>query len=373
MDHSWIADRTAKFDSSGIRKVFDLAAKLTNPINLSIGQPDFDVPEPIKEAMIQAVRDGKNAYSLTQGIPPLRERLQHDVSERYGHRDRKLFISSGTSGGLVLSLMALVNPGDEVIIMDPCFVMYASLIHLAGGTPVHVNTYPDFRIPTERIAEAITERTKAIIINSPANPTGIQATREELKAIAELAQQHNVALISDEIYQEFCYDGPFTSPAEFNPDTIVIDGFSKSYAMTGWRLGFVHGPAPIIDAMIKIQQYTFVCAPQPVQWAGLAALDVDMQPYVDAYRRKRDLVVEGLAEHYELVKPNGAFYAFPQLPYGKGDAFIQQAIDHNLLIIPGHIFSRQDSHFRISYAASDEILEQGLDILRSLAKQTVGS
>lgn len=369
MDPSWIADRTAKFDSSGIRKVFDLAAKLDRPINLSIGQPDFDVPEPIKQAMIQAVQDGKNAYSLTQGIPPLRERLQEDIDQQYGHPDRRLFVCSGTSGGIVLSLMALVNPGDEVIIMDPCFVMYESLVYLAGGTPVRVDTYPDFRIPTDKVAAAINDNTKAIIVNSPANPTGIQATAAELKAIAELAHERGVALISDEIYQEFCYDEPFVSPAQFNPDTIVIDGFSKSYAMTGWRLGFVHGPGELIDAMIKIQQYTFVCAPQPVQWAGLAALDVDMQPYVDAYRHKRDIVMAGLSDHYELVKPTGAFYAFPKLPYGTGDAFIKQAIDENLLVIPGHIFSKQDSHFRISYAASDEILQKGIDILRKLATQ----
>lgn len=369
MTNPWIADRTAMFDSSGIRRVFDLAAKLENPINLSIGQPDFDVPDPIKNALVDAVQGGKNAYSPTQGIAPLRDALAQQVENEYGHPDRKLFISSGTSGGLVLALMSLVNPGDEVIVFDPCFVMYESLIHLAGGTPVRVNSYPSFKIDVDAVASVITSKTKAIIVNSPANPTGVQASREELEGISQLASQHNVALISDEIYREFCYDEPFASPATFNAQTIVVDGFSKSYAMTGWRLGFVHGPAEVIEAMIKIQQYTFVCAPQPVQWAGLSALDVDMQPYVDSYREKRDMIVDGLAGYYELERPTGAFYAFPKLPWGTGEEFVRAAIEQNLLIIPGNIFSREDTHFRISYAADNETLQKGIDILRSLAKR----
>ena len=276
MTNSWIADRTRLFDSSGIRKVFDLASKMESPIDLSIGQPDYDVPEPVRAACIQAIESGKNNYALTQGMPVLREKLQARIDQQYGHDDRRVFVSSGTSGGIVLTLLSLVNPGDEVIIFDPYFVMYEALTRLVGGTPVLIPTYPDFRIPLDRVAAAITDKTKMILLNSPANPTGAVATVEEIRGLAEMAQEHDIALVSDEIYSEFCYDAPFVSPAEFNERTIVIDGFSKNYAMTGWRLGFVHGPAEVIDTMVKVQQYTFVCAPQPAQWAGAVAMDVDV-------------------------------------------------------------------------------------------------
>ncbi len=178
-----------------------------------------------------------------------------------------------------------------------------------------------------------------------------------------------MALVSDEIYHEFCYDRPFVSPATYNPQTLVIDGFSKTYGMTGWRLGFAHGPAEVIQQMIKLQQYTFVCAPQPAQWAGLKALDVDMSAHIADYRRKRDLVVDGLAEDFELVRPGGAFYVFPKAPWGNGDQFVQRAIEHKLLIIPGSIFSEHNSHFRLSYAAADATLERGIDVLRDLARK----
>jgi aspartate aminotransferase/aminotransferase len=184
-----------------------------------------------------------------------------------------------------------------------------------------------------------------------------------------LADEHDIALISDEIYREFCYDEPFASPATFNDRTIVIDGFSKSHAMTGWRLGFVHGPAEIIETMTKIQQYSFVCAPQPAQWAGAVALDVDIRDHVDDYRRKRDLLVEGLADDYEFERPGGAFYLFPKAPRGTGTEFVMRALERSLLIIPGKIFSRHDTHFRLSYAADDAILERGVEVLQQLARE----
>lgn len=368
MTHSWIADRTKTFDSSGIRKVFDLAAQMKDPINLSIGQPDFDVPQPVKEACIEAIQNRRNGYALTQGMPVLRDKLQAGVDAEYGHADRKVFVSSGTSGGLVLAIWSLINPGDEVIIFEPYFVMYESLVKMAGGVPVLIDTYPDFKIDPERVAQAITPRTKMILLNSPANPTGAVASEAEVRGLAELAQQRNVALISDEIYRYFCYDAPFVSPAKFNDQTIVIDGFSKSHAMTGWRVGFVHGPNEIIQTMLKLQQYTFVCAPQPAQWAGAAALDVPMGTYVDAYRRKRDMLVAGLSDAYELTVPGGAFYAFPKAPQGTATEFVAKAIEHNLLVIPGGIFSRRDTHFRISYAADDAVIQRGIEVLNKLAK-----
>jgi aspartate/methionine/tyrosine aminotransferase len=366
---NWIADRTASFDSSGIRKVFDLAAKMKDPINLSIGQPDFDVPDEVQAACVEAIHSRKNAYSQTQGIAPLRQRLTDQIRSDFAHTDREVLVTSGTSGGLVLTMLALVNPGDEVIYFDPFFVMYPALVKLAGGVPVAIDTYPDFQIDVQRVADAITDRTKLILINSPANPSGVSATAQQLRDLAELAKERNVVLVSDEIYSRFQYDEPFVSPAQYNEQTIVIDGFSKSHAMTGWRVGYVHGPAELIAPMTKMQQFTFVCAPQPAQWGALRAMDVDLSDYVDDYRRKRDLIVDGLAEDYELAKPTGAFYAFPKAPQGLGSDFVARAIANNLLIIPGKIFSQYDTHFRISYAASDETLHRGIEVLRRLARE----
>ncbi|RMG37767.1 MAG: aminotransferase class I/II-fold pyridoxal phosphate-dependent enzyme [Planctomycetota bacterium] len=367
MNQSWIADRMRLIDASGIRKVFDLAATMKDPVNLSIGQPHFDTPVPIKYALFEAVVHGRNAYSQTQGIAPLLQRLRARVAAELPHPDRELFITSGTSGALMLALSVLVNPGDEVIMFDPYFVMYKHLTRLAGGVPVIVDTYPDFRIDVERVRAAITPRTKVILCNSPANPTGAVASEAEMRALAELAERHDIALISDEIYRAFCYDREFISPARFNERTIVIDGFSKSHSMTGWRLGYAHGPREIIREMIKLQQFTFVCAPHPVQWAGLAALDYDVQPHVRAYKAKRDFIVQNLDPRFTVAGGQGAFYLFVRTPWGTGTEFVSEAIRNNLLIIPGNVFSERDTHFRISYAAEDETLERGVDILNRLA------
>ncbi len=368
--HPWISKRSEAFDSSGIRRVFDLAAKLTNPINLSIGQPDFDVPDEVKEAAIEAIRSGKNAYSPTQGIAPLRDKLKAEVAASYPHHsDRDLFVSSGTSGGLVLTMLSMINPGDEVIYLDPYFVMYPALVKMCGGVPVPVDSYPDFRLDPDKIAAALTPRTKMILLNSPANPTGVTAGAEELEAVARLAADREIALVSDEIYSRFFYDGDFVSPASFNDQTIVIDGFSKSHAMTGWRVGYVHGPAEIIGVMLKLQQYSFVCAPQPAQWGALRAMEVSLAGHIDDYRRKRDMIYRGLADCYEVTQPNGAFYLFPKAPIASGEAFVEQAIAQGLLIIPGKIFSERDSHFRISFAAPDETLQRGIKLLKQMAKE----
>jgi aspartate aminotransferase/aminotransferase len=366
--HPWIAERTTTFDASGIRKVFDLAAKLKDPINLSIGQPDFDVPTEVQDAAVEAIRSGKNAYSPTQGIGPLREAIKQEVDSKYGHPDREVFVSSGTSGGLMLAMLSMVNPGDEVIYLDPFFVMYPALLKMCGGVAVPVDAYPDFQLDPDKIANAITPRTKMILVNSPANPTGVTATAEQLEAVAKLAAEKNIALLSDEIYSRCMYDEPFVSPAEFNPETIVIDGFSKSHAMTGWRVGFVHGPSEIISTMLKIQQYSFVCAPQPAQWGALRAMDVSLSGHLEDYRRKRDLICEGLAERFEFTTPGGAFYLFPKAPGGQGgEAFVHRAIERGLLVIPGKIFSARDTHFRVSFAAANETIEKGVRLLNELA------
>lgn len=369
MSDSWIADRMQKIDASGIRKVFDLAANMKNPVNLSIGQPHFDTPSSVKRALIDAVESGKNVYSVTQGIAPLREALQTKISAEYGHSDRQAFVTSGTSGGLMLALSVLVNPGDEVIVFDPYFVMYKHLVTLAGGVCRAINTYPDFRIDLDQVRQVITPRTKAIICNSPCNPTGHVATEAELQGLADIARERNICLISDEIYRVFCYDRPFASPAKWNDQTLVIDGFSKSHSMTGLRLGFAHGPAHVIQQMIKLQQFTFVCAPQPVQWAGVAAMQCDVSDRVADYAKKRQYLLSELGSHYDIRGAEGAFYLFIKAPWGTGTEFVAKAIENSLLIIPGNVFSQQDTHFRVSFAAEDKALERGVEILKRIAKK----
>ncbi len=370
MHDTWIAERMGSIEMSGIRKVFDLAAHLPDPVNLSIGQPHFEVPGPIKAAAQAAIDQGKNGYTVTQGIAELRAKIAAELRCRYPDQgEREVLITSGTSGGLVLALLATINPGDEVVIFDPYFVAYPHMVTLAGGRAVLVDTYPDFRLDAERVQAALTVRTKAIIVNSPANPTGAVHDAECLRDLAQLARGRNILLFSDEVYRAFCYDRSFCSPAQFNNDVLVFDGFSKAYGMTGWRLGYCHGPRRLIEEMTKLQQFTYVCAPSMVQHAGLVALDQDVSAVVADYRRKRDLLVEGLRDCYELVVPGGAFYMFPQVPWGTDSDFAAEAVRNNLLIIPGQTFSRHDSHFRISYAASDATLERGLDILRRLARR----
>lgn len=368
MDASWIADRMQKIDASGIRKAFDMAKSMKDPINLSIGLPDFDVADPVKAAAIDAIEAGRNAYTVTQGIPELRSKIQKAVDQQFQHPDRQVLITAGTSGGLLLALCCVVNPGDEVIIFDPYFVMYRHLVTLAGGTSILVDTYPDFRIDADKVAPLIGPRTKCVLVNSPVNPTGVVSTADEMRKLAELCKSRNILLISDEVYRSFCYDAPFSTPAAWYEDVLVVDGFSKSHAMTGWRLGYAHGPSRLIQEMAKLQQFSFVCAPSIAQHAGVAALDIDLTRQTEAYRRKRDQVVASLADDFELSYPGGAFYAFPRAPWGTGTEFVAEAIRNNLLIIPGNVFSQKDTHFRISYAVDDSTLGRGLDVLRTLAR-----
>jgi aspartate/methionine/tyrosine aminotransferase len=368
VNDAWIADRMKHIDASGIRKAFDMSRSMKDPINLSIGLPDFDVPDAAKSAAIAAIRAGKNAYTVTQGIPELRDKIQAAVDAQFHHDDRQVLITAGTSGALLLALCCVVDPGDEVIVFDPYFVMYRHLATLAGGTSVLVDTYPDFRIDVNRVAPLLTERTKCVVVNSPVNPTGVVATADEMRELAELCRKRNILLISDEVYRTFCFDRPFASPASWNEDVLVVDGFSKAYGMTGWRLGYAHGPGRLIQEMAKLQQFSFVCAPSMAQYGGVAALDQDLTDQIDAYHRKRDMVVAALSEDFELACPEGAFYAFPRAPWGTGSEFVAEAIKNNLLIIPGNVFSRRDTHFRISYAVDDATLATGLDLLRKLAR-----
>ena len=364
-----IADRTKLIDASGIRKVFALAAQLKDPVNFSIGQPDFDVPDALKEEAIKAIKDGLNKYSQTAGDSLLKGKIAEQVKNEFGWANPAVLVTSGVSGALLLAFMTLINPDDEVIIPDPYFVMYKHLVNLLGGKCVFVDSYPDFELPVEKIAEAITTKTKLIILNSPCNPTGVVYSERQIKGLAEVAAEKDILVMTDEIYERFCYDGDCPSIAHHYDRTLLLRGFSKSYAMTGWRLGFAaahESLRDVVEEMTKIQQYTFVCAPTPFQKAAIAALDYDVSSLVDAYKRKRELLYEGLKDKFELIKPGGAFYTFVKAPAGSGTEFVEKAIAGNILVIPGNVFSEKDTHFRISYATSDAKIQEGIEILRSL-------
>lgn len=363
-----ISRRASAFDSSGIRKAFDLAAKLDDPINLAIGQPDFAMPAAACEAAKAAIDAGKSGYTQTQGIPQLRERLEGAVRGELGDPERKLCVTSGSSGALVLVLMALIDPGDEVILFEPAFVMYRPLVEFLGGTCVIVDTSPSFSIDVEQVAAAITPRTKAILLNTPSNPTGFVAPLDTVRDLARLAERAGVTLISDELYRSYSYDEPFHSPAAHSDRVVVIDGFSKSHAMTGWRVGWVHGPAEIIDACTMLQQYTFVCAPQAGQWGAIAALDAPMDIPLAECKRKRDKLMAGIAGHYRFVKPGGAFYLYPEAPGGSGKRFAEAAAEQEkLIVVPGSVFGAADTHFRIAYTVTDRTLDRGIAALIRLA------
>jgi aspartate/methionine/tyrosine aminotransferase len=362
-----LTKRTKLIDASGIRKVFELGQSVENPINLSIGQPHFDVPREVQEAAISAIRSGRNAYTLTQGLPSLNKKVMAAAAKEVGREFESSMITCGVSGGLVLAFMALVEPGDEVLCPDPYFVMYKHLINLFGGKPVYYDTYPDFLIRGEKIEPLINERTKLIIVSSPANPTGAVHSGEELQEIARIAKERDIFVVSDEIYALFSYDGPHLSMASYTENCLLLGGFSKSHSLTGWRLGFALGPKELLSEMTKLQQYTFVCAPSFAQEAALAAMDIDTSPWRNDYRKKRDLVYSSLREFgYRVEKPGGAFYIFPECPWGTDEEFAAEAIKNKLLIIPGSVFSERNTHFRISYAAEDETIRRGLEVLEKI-------
>lgn len=366
-----ISKRMNKIDSSGIRKVFNLAAQMKNSINLSIGQPDFDVPQQIKQEAIKAINAGFNKYTQTQGILELRERVAQKLNDKnnINIHPEDILITSGVSGGLFLAFYALLDSQDEAIIFDPYFTMYKHLINFIDGVPKYINTYPNFSLNIEKVKEAITEKTKVIVINSPGNPTGKTYSKDEIESIAKVAKENELVVISDEVYEEFMYEEEPLSIGSIYDKTITLNGFSKTYAMTGWRLGYAAGPSEIIQAMGKLQQYSFVCAPSLVQFAGIKALECNVSEYIAQYRKKRDLVYVGLKDHFNVEKPGGGFYIFPQVEGITATAFVEKAIAKNLLIIPGNVFSEQDTNFRLSFAASNETIERGIEALIELAQE----
>lgn len=362
-----ISKRVEHMDVSGIRKVFELSQQLNDPIDLSIGQPDFVVPQNIKDAVGSALQNDKNRYSLTQGIETLRDEVAKKLRTKNHIRIQKenIIITSAVSGGLSIALPCMIDHGDEVIIFDPSFVGYKQLIMLYGGVPVMVKKDTDFSIDFDLLEKAITKKTRAIIFNTPENPTGHVSDQREIDTLVCIAKKHDLTIISDEIYEDFVYDGTHISINASYHNVVTLGGFSKSHAMMGWRVGYLCAPKELVNAMIKVQQYTFVCAPVPMQYGALEALHTDITDHIMAYRKKRDMVYDGLKDVYDMVRSDGAFYFFVKYPYDP-HVFLERCLAHDLLVVPGDVFSKYNTHFRISFAVSDAIIHRAMSALRAI-------
>jgi aspartate/methionine/tyrosine aminotransferase len=376
-----LSSRVRGIEPSGIRRIFELMATMEDPINLSIGQAHYDPPPELIDAACEAMRDGFNRYTVTQGLPALNDLVLDDVEQRLGRRPETCLLTSGVSGGLMLSFLSLLDPGDEILLPDPYFVMYRHLANLCGAKVKYYNTYPSqdgerFAVDVAEIEGLVTEKTKIVFVNSPSNPTGGMLTHAEVEGVCKAAERVNAFVVSDEIYDLFCYEGNYASPVQYSDRCIQLGGFSKSFGVPGWRMGYATGPSKVLDALKTLQQFSFVCAPAPFQHALLQAMPkLDLTPYRDEYRQKRDLLVRELHPSYCLSKPEGAFYAFPRLPRSASgeqvasDVFIEAAVEKNVLIVPGKAFSSRDTHFRLSFAASDQDLAAGIAVLNELAER----
>ncbi|MCR9247097.1 MAG: pyridoxal phosphate-dependent aminotransferase [bacterium] len=374
---SLLSERVQAIEPSGIRRMFELIASMEDPINLSIGQPHYEAPPLLAEAAQRAIRDGHNRYTVTQGVPELNALVLDRTEQLHGRRPETSLITAGVSGGLVLTFQSMLNPGDEILLPDPGFMMYRHLAAICGATVKYYSLYPDrsgerFRVDLEEVARLCTDRTKIVFVNSPSNPTGGVLSRDEIKGLSELANERGLYVVSDEIYDFFTYLDDYSSPVSYADRCIQLGGWSKTYAVPGWRLGWATGPAEVLDAMKTLQQFSFVCAPAPFQRALVEAMpELDMTPYRDEYIGKRNRLTEKLHPAYHLRAPDGSFYAFPELPLRNGATsadFLQAAIDRKLLVVLGNTFSQRDTHFRLSFAADDETLDRGVAVLNELAE-----
>ncbi len=366
-----IANRMSRVKASGVRAFFEKGRSIRDAIDLSIGQADFDVPAPVKEATARALRTPCGKYSPTQGFPDLVAATTEHLREGYGLPEGdEVMMTSGATGAINLGLLALVDPGDEVLLPDPGFVMYRTLVEILGGVPVAYDMHPDFRLRVEEVEKGLSDRTRLVILNSPSNPTGAAAGADEVGALATLCAERGVPVLSDELYALFRYDDPHVSIKRFPAcESLLVGGFSKAFGMAGWRLGWAAGPPELIEPMRTLQQFSYTCPPTLVQRGAMAAFDVDMSAEIEAYRRKRDLVHDGLvAAGYETVKPGGTFFFFPRVPWGDDLEFCNRALEEKLILVPGRTFGSSTQHFRLSFAASDETLERGLEVLDRLAR-----
>ncbi|MER7007958.1 aminotransferase class I/II-fold pyridoxal phosphate-dependent enzyme [Dactylosporangium sp. NPDC000555] len=360
---------------SGIRRFFEIAATMDNVISLGVGEPDYVTPWHVREAGIYALEQGYTTYTSNAGLLELRQAIVEDISRRHAvsfDATAECLITSGVSQGLDLVMRTLLAPGDEVIIPEPCYVAYGPCVTFAGGTPVYVPSDASFHILVDEIERAITPRTKAILVSSPSNPTGAIQPREVLAALADLAVRHDLYLVSDEIYERLSYDAPHTCVASLpgaRDRTIVLGGFSKAHAMTGWRVGYVCAPAPVLELAGRIHQYTMLCAPHVSQAAaleGLRAGEPQVVEMVADYDRRRRLFVKGLNEiGLTCEEPQGAFYAFPSIRATGIDSetFAERLLEtERVAVVPGNIFGPSgEGHVRCSYATALPLLDEALE------------
>jgi aminotransferase len=385
MPKSYLSKTVSALKPSGIRKFFDIAATMEDVISLGIGEPDFTTPQPIIDAGIRSLQAGETHYTSNHGVLELRQAITNHLEKMYGVAYdplNEVIVSVGVSEALYLTFTALLNPGDEVIIPTPCFVSYQAEVSLAGGVPVEIytNMEDDFQPDPAVIEKAITPKTKAILLGYPNNPTGAVASREKLEAIAELAQKHDLVVISDEIYDRLVYDHEhvcFPSIEGMQDRTVLLGGFSKSYAMTGWRIGYAAGPANLIKGLVRIHQYSVMSAPTISQYAALEALKVG-EPFVQEmlaeYDRRRKLIHQGLNDlGLPTFEPHGAFYVFPSI-HNTGlsdEAFAEKLLmEEKVAVVPGSSFGDAGRGFvRCSYATNYELIEQALEKIGRFLKK----
>lgn len=370
-----VSQRGALTSNDVIARVLQRARQIEDPLDLSLGQPAVDVPLPIKEAAVEAIQQGQNSYAPPRGHPPLRQRLRQALTDECGRDVGDVVITNGLTGGLVLSLFASTDPGDEVILLDPYFALYPKAIQLLGLRAVAVDSYPDFRLPAAAVRSAVTPRTRVLLLNSPNNPTGAVFTAAEVEAACRIAREFGLIIISDEIYEPFVHERrdvapgsrSFASPFQSYEHTIVLRGFSKSHAMTGWRIGYAAGPAELIDAMAGVQQYLYGCAPTPFQHAALRALGHGMTEYQATCRRNRDIAEELLEGVLRFQRSQGGFYLFAELPAGlSGTQFTDLALERRVVVFPGSPFSGRDTHVRLSYCGDTQRLVEACGVLRGM-------
>lgn len=382
---SYIAQKVAEMKPSGIRRFFDLASGMEGVISLGVGEPDFVTSWSAREAAILSLEQGYTSYTANPGLLELREEITHYMNNRFDvsyNPKTEVIVTVGASQAIDIALRAILNPGEEVIVLEPSFVAYMPLVTLAGGVPVPIQTRKEneFKVLPSQLEEVITSNTKAIMICSPNNPTGSLLSASELEAIATVAKKHDLLIISDEIYAELCYDDAYTSMASISDmweRTILISGFSKGFAMTGWRLGFVCAPEDLIQAMLKIHQYSLMCAPTMAQYAGIEALrsgSNDVEEMRKSYRRRRNFIVQSLNDiGLSCHIPGGAFYAFPNITstgYTSEEFAEKLLLEEKVAVVPGNVFGESgEGHIRCSYASSLEQLQEALKRMKSFVER----
>ena len=369
----FVSETAANLPPSGIRRFFDLAANMEGVVSLGVGEPDFVTSWSVREAAIHSLEQGFTSYT---GLPELRREIAEYLETEFGlsyHPESQILVTVGASEGIDLALRSILNPGDEVLVVAPCFVSYGPLVTMAGGVPVMINTLSEneFKLLPSEIEKAVTSKTKALMLCSPNNPTGTQLTKEELAGIAEIVDKHDLAVISDEIYAELAYDETFTSLASIGnmiSRTILINGFSKGFAMTGWRLGFVCAPKEIADTILKLHQYTMMCAPTVSQYAALEALKSgreEIDRMRTSYRQRRNYIVKSFNEiGLDCHLPGGAFYAFPSIRrtgLSSREFAEKLLLEERVAVVPGDVFGESgEGHIRCSYASSMEQLQEAV-------------